>query len=96
MKKKKVSEKENEWKGVLQETKIPNFITDYKSSDCTANFHQVTESNVTPDSFPVTSTNGSDYDVDKKHCNVGVNLDWDKKIKHDTVYFEFTPKRFWQ
>lgn len=163
MKKKKVTEKENEWKGVLQaeianvkkeieaidkETKTtisPNEdyvriygdkpIAYYNPDDTqqtSTNFYQVGESNVTPDSFTVTSTNvggeinlkefqekqkdtwspketvhpieksdipnwnniildknGSDYDIDKDYCNVGVNKDWGvtkeelSKICHD-------------
>ena len=67
MKKKKVSEKENEWKGVLQNstnfkreipedhTPISKFISvkDFQK----VNYYQVGESDITPDSFTVTSTN---------------------------------------
>ena len=129
-KKKKVSEKENEWKGILQDElpkgyelsnknpniAVPNYtkhLSGWKDIiesnmfkndifkkevdlDCQEKliwFHQVKESNITPDSFTVTNTNGNDYDIDKswnefikdkqlqdkekEYCNVGVNKDWE-------------------
>lgn len=80
MKKKKISEKENEWKGILQEDKI-----DYIST----NFYQVGESNITPDSFTVTSTNVNGEVVGK------VNLEdttekYKKMYGDDYSWCEFT------
>ena len=138
MKKKKVSEKENEWKGILQDelpkgyellNKNPNIVVPnytkhlsgwkdmiesnmFKNNifkkevdlDCQEKliwFHQVKESNITPDSFTVTNINGNDYDIDKswnefikdkqlqdkeeEYCNVGVNKDWDNEKWVETL-----------
>ena len=134
MKKEKVSEKENEWKGILQNTHTKdglkvnvdynklnswkdmythNLFKDVKCQDPeVANFYQVGESNVTPDSFTTIYTNRSNYDKD--YCNVGVNKDWNftkeelNKFYHNNcvkenvnykekrIDFEFTPLTFWQ
>lgn len=110
MKKKKVSEKENEWKGVLQ-AEIANVKKEIEAID---KGYLVGESNVTPDSYNPTTTKGSDFDIDKDYCNVGVNKDWGitkeelNKFYHDNwvkeninykqkrIDFEFTPLTFWQ
>lgn len=138
MKKKKVSQKENEWKGVLVDDNQDVKMYEYNKDEAKGYFYQVGESNVTPDSFTVTNTNvnneivgeinlkdykikmesngrlgyneedikkikilewdeaflkhknpdkkvllefenpdkGSDFDIDKDYCNVGVNKDW--------------------
>lgn len=73
MKKKKINKNENEWKGILQEKEpftiienydIPNRIKkELREDKGSTYFYQTGESNVSTES--VTSTNGSDYDVDK-------------------------------
>jgi hypothetical protein len=159
MKKKKVSEKENEWKGVLVDDNQGVKMYEYNKDGTKGYFYQVGESNVTPDSFTVTSTNvngevvgevnvnksygmkmesnsrsgyneedikrikilewdesflkhknpdkkvllefenpnkGSDYDIDKEHCNVGVNKDWENSefSKNIKKVYEFTENDF--
>jgi hypothetical protein len=104
MKKKKVTEKENEWKGVLQaeianvkklnSTKItldadkkelvitdienPEFkqVMDMSMLYNSSNYFQESKPIVTPCSDNPTTTKGSDFDIDKDYCNVGVNKDW--------------------
>lgn len=86
MKKKKVTQKENEWKGVLQEeTPIP---------------YQESKSNVTPDSYNPTATKGSDYDIDKEGVNKDWDKELSEFIKNNPVkqkriYFNNT-LTFWQ
>ena len=98
MKKKKISEKENEWKGILQENSKTAYLIPSNSRtplECKVN------------------TNLDNEFVEEEHCNVGVNKDWEnimfdkngmlrtvlveyEKPKFKRVDFEFTPLTFWQ
>lgn len=91
MKKKKASEKENEWKGVLVDENQDVKMFKINENKTEGYFYQVGESNVTPESFIVTSTNGGNYDINKDYCNVGVS----KLQKQKRIEFEYNVK-FWQ
>jgi len=93
MKKKKVTQKENEWKGVLQE-EIANVKKEIEAID---KDYQESKPNVTPISYNPTTTNGSDYDIDKENINVDIDKDCNKitSIKNKRVRFFNTFSTFW-
>jgi hypothetical protein len=83
MKKKKITEKENEWKGVLQqETPIS---------------YQESKPNITSNSYNPTVTIGSDFDIDKENINVDIDKDCNKitSIKNKRIRIFNTFSTFW-
>lgn len=112
MKKKKVSEKENEWKGILQNS--TNFKREIPEDHTPiSKFVSVKDSTKNLENLWKDYANNKTLSGEEEHCNVGVNKDWEntmfdkngilrtvlveyEKPKFKIVDFEFTPKTFWQ
>lgn len=87
MKKKKINNNENEWKGILQETQS-NISTESVTSTNVRSYEEKAKAlqehlKTNPDKLFYWETPGSDYDVD--YCNVKVNKDWDNEMFFESL-----------